>query len=67
MKHTFEDGDLLLLVGGPYDGEYRKVSVIFPFLDGGVPSSLLTLGDEWYSLDQENRQWVYVPRENRVQ
>lgn len=51
----FRDGELLRCVGGPVDGRLYKVGVLFGYL----PSTCLRVGDSWYRLDIEKRQWIY--------
>ena len=55
----FEDGEMLPLVGGPHNGENAPISIIFPFLDGGVPSSLYNYKGCFYSLNRKKRCWEY--------
>lgn len=49
------------LVGGPYDGGRASITIIMPFLGGGMPSSLLKLeGGHWYELAADRSKWVYM-------
>ena len=55
-----KDGEVLLMVGGPRDGQHYPVNFIFPFLDGGLPPNGISFGDVFYMLNQEKRQWEYT-------
>lgn len=59
--HNLQDGEVLPLVGGPYDGDERAVSVLLPELDGGLPANVLAIGSSCYTLNAEKRQWEYMP------
>ncbi len=47
------------LIGGPHDGAARHYEIILPFLGGGVPSSVLVLGEHYYQLKDDRSAWEY--------
>lgn len=47
------------LVGGPYDGAVRSYTTLFPFLDGGIPSSILVVHGHQYELAKDRTKWEY--------
>ena len=46
-------------VGGPEDGRSHTITVLFPFLNGGLASSVLTFGNHWYELRKDRSAWDY--------
>jgi hypothetical protein len=61
---SIHDGDILPMIGGPKDGEDRRVDFLFEFLNGGVAPAAVSYGQHFYRLDHERRAWVYVEKED---
>lgn len=48
------------IIGGPHDGHMATYEVILPFLDGGVPCSILVLDGHVYELEKDRKSFRYV-------
>lgn len=58
--YDIRDGEMLPCIGGPINGELRKVFLLFQFPGGDMPSSMMRVGGEhWYCLNAQKRQWIY--------
>lgn len=57
------DGDVLPMVGGPFNGHTRQVEFLMPFLNGGITPAAWSCkinGVEYcYTLDKHAHCWQY--------
>lgn len=63
-RQSIKDGDMLIMVGGPKNGQYHPVNFVLPFLNGGLPPSSISFGTGeqqiFYCLDKKNRCWQFT-------
>lgn len=59
MAERIKNGERLLMVGGPMDGQYRAAERLLEFLGGGILPAGISFGEHFYRLDQESRRWIY--------
>lgn len=55
--HKLRDGESLPIVGGPHNGKYFRVALLF-----GLPNAFIRIDDCCYKLDAANRRWVFTER-----